>query len=58
MTRITDIVDNRAAEGFCAEHGLSLLIERGDERNYVLEEGLAVRLRKSPISRLTEEQPV
>ena len=32
MTRITDIVDNRAAEGFCAEHGLSLLIERGDER--------------------------
>ena len=32
MTRITDIVDNRAAEGFVAEHGLSLLIEHGDER--------------------------
>ena len=32
MTRITDIIDNRAAEGFCAEHGLSLLTERGDER--------------------------
>ena len=32
MTRITDIVDNRAAEGFAAEHGLSLLIEHGDER--------------------------
>ena len=30
MTRITDIVDNRAAEGFVAEHGLSLLIEHGD----------------------------
>ena len=32
MTRITDIVDNRAADGFVAEHGLSLLIEHGDER--------------------------
>ena len=32
MTRITDIVDNRAAEGFAAEHGLSLLIEHEDER--------------------------
>ena len=32
MTRITDIVDNRAADGFTAEHGLSLLIEHGDER--------------------------
>ena len=32
MTRITDIVDNRAAEGFVAEHGLSLLIEHGNER--------------------------
>ena len=32
MTRITDIVDNRAADGFAAEHGLSLLIEYGDER--------------------------
>ena len=32
MTRITDIVDNRAANGFVAEHGLSLLIEHGDER--------------------------
>ena len=32
VTRITDIVDNRAAEGFVAEHGLSLLIEHGDER--------------------------
>lgn len=32
MTRITDIADNRAAEGFVAEHGLSLLIEHGDER--------------------------
>ena len=32
VTQITDIVDNRAAEGFVAEHGLSLLIERGDER--------------------------
>ena len=32
MTRITDIVDNRAAEGFVVEHGLSLLIEHGDER--------------------------
>ena len=30
-TRITDIVDNRAMEGFIAEHGLSLLIEREDE---------------------------
>ena len=30
--RITDIVDNRVAEGFVAEHGLSLLIEYGDER--------------------------
>lgn len=27
MTRITDIVDNRAEEGFVTEHGLSLLIE-------------------------------
>lgn len=32
MTRVTDIVDNRAAEGFVAEHGLSLLIERDGER--------------------------
>ena len=32
VTRITDIVDNRAAEGLVAEHGLSLLIEYGDER--------------------------
>lgn len=32
MTRIIDIVDNRATDGFIAEHGLSLLIERGDER--------------------------
>ena len=32
MTRITDIVDNRASDGFTAEHGLSLLIEHGDER--------------------------
>lgn len=32
MTRITDIIDNRAADGFVAEHGLSLLIEHGDER--------------------------
>ena len=32
VTRITDIVDNRTAEGFVAEHGLSLLIEHGDER--------------------------
>ena len=30
--RITDIVDNRAADGLAAEHGLSLLIEHGDER--------------------------
>ena len=32
MTRITDIVDNRTAEGFAAEHGLSLLIEHDGER--------------------------
>ena len=32
VARITDIVDNRAADGFVAEHGLSLLIEHGDER--------------------------
>lgn len=32
MTRITDIVDNRAAEGFESEHGLSLWIEHGAER--------------------------
>ena len=30
--RITDIVDNRAVDGFAAEHGLSLLIEHEDER--------------------------
>ena len=32
MTRLTDIVDNRASDGFAAEHGLSLLVEHGDER--------------------------
>jgi len=32
MTRIIDIVDNRAGEGLVAEHGLSLLIEHADER--------------------------
>ena len=44
MTRITDIVDNRAAEGFVAEHGLSLLIERGDER-VLFDTGAGVALR-------------
>lgn len=32
MTRIIDIVDNRGNDGFQTEHGLSLLIEIGDER--------------------------
>lgn len=32
MTRITDIVDNRADGGLATEHGLSLLVECGAER--------------------------
>jgi len=32
MTRIVDIVDNRAGDGLVAEHGLSLLIEHAAER--------------------------
>ena len=32
MTRITDIVDNRADGPLLAEHGLSLLVEHGGER--------------------------
>lgn len=32
LTKITDIVDDRAKAGLCAEHGLSLLIEVGEER--------------------------
>ena len=44
MTRITDIIDNRAAEGFVAEHGLSLLIEHGKER-ILFDTGAGVALR-------------
>ena len=44
MTQITDIVDNRAADGFIAEHGLSLLIEHGDER-ILFDTGAGVALR-------------
>jgi len=32
MTRIVDIVDNRAGEGLVVEHGLSLLVEHAAER--------------------------
>lgn len=32
MTRITDIVDNRADGNLATEHGLSLLVEHGEER--------------------------
>ena len=46
--RITDIVDNRAAEGFVAEHGLSLLIEHGDER-ILFDTGAGVALRPNAV---------
>jgi len=32
VTRIVDIVDNRAGDGLVAEHGLSLLVEHAAER--------------------------
>ena len=48
VTRITDIVDNRAADGFAAEHGLSLLIEHVDER-ILFDTGAGAALRPNAV---------
>ena len=48
MTRITDIVDNRAVDGFAVEHGLSLLIEHGDER-ILFDTGAGAALRPNAV---------